>query len=399
MSIATSPSIPLYAPFLTASGIDRFDACNGSALLARVRQESRAATAGTSRHDELLRPGALPAKALAWFGGRDPMYEAAFAVDAEGAASLFLGQYIARAYAVPGPAWIAGTADAVQVIGDVLSVGDLKTGWGQAHGSLPPPEDAGQLLGLAWMAWHVRAARALRDAAAAAAPAGLQSWIANRGDGEIRGWRPARIRLAWFVDHDGKSEVEDAEVHPDDLQRWGVDLARAVVVARNSVPSLARGPYCTHCDRFDACPAQGDAIRRLASIPRGDEPLSPEQLASAYRDLEDAERVCAEARAAFVARVDGADPIPIGQTHELTTIRAHVARIDAGQAARAGVLGARLQECLTVTLTQEGLKRGLGSPRAVEAAMAELDAAGAVNRVPSAPYLKVVRRRRRRGEA
>lgn len=389
----TAGAAPLYDPFLTASGVDRFLFCRGSVLLARVRQESRAAADGTATHADVLRPGSLPGNVLAWFGGRDPMYEAAFACDAAGGGSAFLGQYLERAYRVWGPAWIAGTADCAQIAGDVLSVGDLKTGWGQAHGSLPPPAEAGQLRSLAWLMWRCRADRALRDAATGS----LRTWCPSAAiDREITGWRPSRIRLAWFIHHDGKTDVDDVELHPDDLQQWGSELARAVVVAQSAgVPALARGPYCATCDRFDACPAQGDAIRRLAGVPRSDEALTPEQIATAYRDLEDAERVCEAARAALLARVDGGDPIPVGRTHELVTIRANVARIDAARAVDAGALGERLRGCLTVTLTQEGLRRGLGSARDVAAALEELDAAGAVTRVPAAPYLKIVRRKHR----
>lgn len=400
MDFSTTEPVPTarlgaYFPVLTASGVDRFLACPGSLLLARVRSESACATAGTKRHSDLLRPGFLPDAALAWFG-REPRFEVALAADAAGAAAQYLGQYVERAYAVPGPAWVAGTLDAVDIAEGVLSVGDLKTGFAQAQGDLPLPGESGQLLCGAWLAWRVTAAHRLRRDAEARALA-TDGWLMSAAtDPEIRGWRPRRVRLAWFVDRDGRTAVEDAEVHPDDLAQWGATLARAVQAALGGgTPSLARGPHCGTCDRFDACPAQGDAIRRLAQIPRGDGPLSDEQVAGAFRDLADAERVCEAARAALLARVEAGGPVPVGRTHELTTIRAHVARIDATAAAESGVLGDDLPHCLTVTLTQEGLRRGLRR-RDVDDVVERLDQAGAVQRVPAAPYLKLVRRRHRR---
>ena len=55
-----------YAPFLTASAVDRFLLCPASATLPKVYSESAAATAGTEAHARILRPGGLPASVLRW---------------------------------------------------------------------------------------------------------------------------------------------------------------------------------------------------------------------------------------------------------------------------------------------------------------------------------------------
>lgn len=72
-------------PFITASGIDRFFACRGSALIPRVTSPRSAyADAGVAEHAVKLQRGQLPAKVLAWFGGVDPLYEVAMATDMAG---------------------------------------------------------------------------------------------------------------------------------------------------------------------------------------------------------------------------------------------------------------------------------------------------------------------------
>ena len=152
---------PTYSPLITASGVDRFLACPGGASLARVTSpRSSYADAGTAEHAVRLQRGQLPAKVLAWFGGVDPLYEVAMATDMAGDDSVYVGQYLDRGYpTMPSPYWLAGTSDMLQIVGDVLSIGDLKTGRGQARGALPVPADSGQLRSLAWLAVRLRQKR------------------------------------------------------------------------------------------------------------------------------------------------------------------------------------------------------------------------------------------------
>jgi len=281
----------MFPAIVTSSGVDAFDACIGTVVLPRVRGERSAAVdAGTGEHAERLRLGGLPDKVLAWFGGKEPAYEVAMAADtaldaAGGRASASLGRYLDRGYPLfPTPTWLAGTADMVRVDGDVVSVADLKTGRGQSRGALPPPEEAGQLLSLAWLTSVLAAARR-------------------------PGWRPRRVRLAWWYTSERPDDVEDSEIEADRLFVWADRFCARVAQARAfGALQLQRGPQCQGCAAFDACPAQGGAIRRVAELsgtPEPDGALSPEYLAAAWNDLVAAERITAAAREAIARFVDG----------------------------------------------------------------------------------------------
>ena len=165
------------APFLTASAVDLFRACRYSAIVPKVWEDARGyAQAGTDAHAETLAPGRLPPAFAAWFGD-EPRFESAFAWD--GSSAHHLGDNLQRAYELPDEPselladavlstvkdpessythvavcakdirrlrhlaraagqrrlWLAGTADACSIRGDVVSVADLKTGRRQAAGS------------------------------------------------------------------------------------------------------------------------------------------------------------------------------------------------------------------------------------------------------------------------
>lgn len=369
-----------YRPFLTASGVDRFLACPGSATLPKVYDAtSTAAQRGTDEHFERLQPGRLPEKVLAWFGGKEPLYEVAMAADCatigrdDASTTLYIGQYVERGYPLlTTPTWLAGTADMLGVVGDVLSVGDLKTGRGQSRGSLPSPEESGQLLSLAWMAARLK-----------------RRWIREWSGND---WTPSRIRLMWWMtgdDEDGDGHIVDAEVTWPQLQVWAAKLCREVVLAAGPSPAqLHRGGYCGGCAAFDACPAQGGAVRRvLAGHHGGAAVLSDSDLVAAWHDVKAALRICETASAALEMRVgDGA--VDAGDGHCLRAVRSTTSRIDPAVAAR--VLGDRLLECATLSVSQAGLKRGLGDEAAK--AMQDIEASGGVVKVASQPYLRLVRK-------
>lgn len=367
----------MFPAIVTSSGVDAFDACIGTVVLPRVRGERSAAVdAGTGEHAERLRLGGLPDKVLAWFGGKEPAYEVAMAADtaldaAGGRASASLGRYLDRGYPLfPTPTWLAGTADMVRVDGDVVSVADLKTGRGQSRGALPPPEEAGQLLSLAWLTSVLAAARR-------------------------PGWRPRRVRLAWWYTSERPDDVEDSEIEADRLFVWADRFCARVAQARAfGALQLQRGPQCQGCAAFDACPAQGGAIRRVAELsgtPEPDGALSPEYLAAAWNDLVAAERITAAAREAIQTRVAAAGPVPVGPSHELRLVRSNPTRLDPAVAEQ--VLGERFAECATISISQESMRRGLGVAD-VSGVVAEIEKRGGVIRAASAPYLRVLRRGR-----
>ena len=360
---------PTYSPLITASGVDRFLACPGSASLARVTSpRSSYADAGTAEHAIRLQRGQLPAKVLAWFGGVDPLYEIAMATDMAGDDSVYVGQYLDRGYpAMPSPYWLAGTSDMLQIVGDVLSVGDLKTGRGQARGALPLPQDSGQLRSLAWMATRLRQKRDPQ-------------------------WRPARIRLMWWLTHDVPDDIEDAEISYDDLMSWARKLCQAAT--RQGSLVLSRGPQCSGCGSFDACPAQGGAIRRLLDLgndgAKAIDALTDDQIGAAFVNLEAAERACEVARSALLRRVEDRGEVAVGTEHKLKLIRGSDTKIDLAVAAE--VLGDLFPACVTASVSQAGLKRGLGT-QDIGPKLEEIRLRGGLSTVPKAPYLKIVKRK------
>lgn len=370
-----SSIIQLYPPFLTASGVDRFLTCPGSATLLRVRgDDSAAALAGTEQHAVKLQRGTLPKKVLDWFGD-EPAYELAMAADmaAEGpsAASVrVLGTYLQRGYPdFPGSLWLAGTADMASIVGTVVSVGDLKTGRGQASGSLPRPEDAGQLLALAWLTTVCRQAV---DAT----------------------FRPTRIRLMWWITADRPDDVEDAEISYSTLLDWVSTLrSRATAALANGARQLRRGAHCAGCSAFDVCPAQAGAVKRALEVSgrRSLATMTDADWAAAAVDIAAAERVLATAKQALHLRVMDHGPLVVDDEHELRLVSAAQPRYDVNVAAE--VLGDRFGDCASVSVSAASIRRGLGTED-VGKVLEAIEAAGGVTRVPSTPYLRMVKRKK-----
>ena len=386
-------------PFITASGIDRFLACRGSALIPRVTSPRSAyADAGVAEHAVKLQCGQLPAKVLAWFGGVDPLYEIAMAADLDGDDAIYGGQYLERDYpSLPGPRWLAGTADMLRIDGDVVSVGDLKTGRGQARGALPMPGESGQLLGLAWMAVRLRQKKdRCEECLGKKTINGGECWRCY-GSGLEKGpratlWTPSRIRLMWWLTHDVPDDINDAEITYAELCRWGDKLCEAATKQGTLV--LSRGPQCGGCSAFDACPAQGGAIRRLLDLgsdnARAIEALTDDQIGDAFVNLEAAERACETARAALLRRVEDRGAVAVGATHTLKLVRGTDTKIDLAIAAE--VLGDQFPACVTASISQAGLKRGL-STQDIGPTLEQIRLRGGLSTVPKAPYLRIVKRK------
>lgn len=359
----------MYLPFVTSSGADRFLACTGSAALPKVHDErSIHAAAGVDEHAVKLQPGRLPKKVLDWFGA-EPAYEVAMAADCEGIEARYLGQYIERGYPLmPGPRWLAGTADMIRVDGDVVSVGDLKTGRGQARGSLPSPAKSGQLLSLAWMAIAIKQA-------------------------QDPTFHPARIRLMWWLTADAPDDIDDAEISYDDLMQWVAEFRRKVVMSQtHGALQLHRGPHCGGCGAFDACPAQGGAVRRIAELSgriADSGVMSDADVAAAFQDLQAAKRIVETASEALRLRVEARGEVDVDAGHKLKLVRGTDSKIDAVVAA--SVLGDKFLDCATVTVSQAGIKRGLDT-HDIGGIVEEIRQRGGVVTVPKASYLRVVKK-------
>lgn len=362
------PTAPLYPAIVTASSIDRFFSCPGSARLPRVTEaSSAAAVAGTAEHAARLVPGQLPRRVVEWFG-REPGCEVALAADAlgDGSDAQFLGQFLERGYPLfTTPSFVGGTADVISMTDDVISVGDLKTGRMQARGALLSPDVAGQLLCLAWLA---RQWRRLRTA----------------------DWQPGRVRLMWWITADGRDDLWDAEITAEQLEQFASRLRRTVENALSSGPlSLRRSPHCNYCAAFDACPAQSGAISRLrsgAAVPDSD-------VGAAVLDLQHARKALDSAEQALKIRIErglaSGTLFPVDAQHEVKLIRGSVSRIDTEVAAQ--VLGDRFLDCATVDISRAGIERALGQDAASQAIEAIAEQNGVVT-MPRSPYLRVVKR-------
>lgn len=369
-----------FPPIATASGVDLLLACPASATFPTVQdaESPEVAARGTAEHAERLRLGELPEKVRRWFGA-DPRFEIAAAGDVVPLPEttpqqrfLLVGYDIGRTYPdFERQSWICGSADAARVDGDVLSVMDLKTGRGQARGSLGPPEKSGQLLSLAWILGGVASL--------------------SRPD-----WRPSRVRLSWWTTAEREDDVEDAEIRWDDVEGWVESRLRPVVVsalaAAEHEPSTAlrlrRGSHCTHCRAFWACPAQGGALRRLSGTKGNLAELGTCDLARLWDDLQAGERIVQAAKKSLNQLVRLGD-VDLGDGRELRSSRTTQTRVDPVVAAE--VLGDRFLDCATVSVTQEGIRQALGSD-AAKAQVEAIDRAGGLLRAQTQPFMRVYKK-------
>jgi DNA mismatch repair protein MutL len=101
-------------------------------------------------------------------------------------------------------------------------------------------------------------------------------------------------------------------------------------------------------------------------------------------DLVAAERICATARAALLARVEAGAVATVDDGHALKLIRGSTSRVRTDIAAE--VLGDRFYEAATVSVSQEAIKRVGG-----EAALAAVREAGGIETAPKAPHLRAVK--------
>jgi hypothetical protein len=381
----------IYEPYLSASAIDRYLACSGSAHLARVRSESAAAQAGTEQHEQRLRPGWFPDNLVRWFGAM-PKFEEAYGVDSDTHANLqtdfhgnpfpsppstlFFGAYTNRQYPCPGPGWIVGSADARHCTSTTISVGDLKTGRAQLGGSLGKPANSGQLRTLAYL-------------------------LLRYGQAVKPDWQPSRVRLAWFLDNGSEVAIDDAEIAVDDLRGWGDDLLSKARRTRGAtVPTLSPSSHCDYCPCFDACPVMGGSIRRLLEIAT-EAPLSSDRLIGAFTLVQRAKRE-AESVSRAISSMLAQHGEAIGETHvlKLTSRKARVIDPEKGLAAlteaiaKQGIGDAReiASRCLSQTMTGESIKRGLETDDA-EPIMELLTQAGAITERQSAAFPSLVKRR------
>ena len=82
--------------------------------------------------------------------------------------------------------------------------------------------------------------------------------------------------------------------------------------------------------------------------------------------------------------------VAVGAEHKLKLIRGSDTKIDLAVAAE--VLGDAFPACVTASVSQAGLKRGLGT-QDIGPKLEEIRLRGGLSTVPKAPYLRIVKRK------
>lgn len=277
--------------------------CPGASTLPQIEETERdpaLAEAGVAEHAHVLRPGGLPSNLSDWLCIASPAYEQPFIADFTSGKVTTSTEVSnqSRAYRIENPHATAGTPDAYAVWIDSESklhvrVGDLKTGAGQAAGSLPHPSESWQLryyalVILMWMGWPAATA-----------------------------FGSCRVAF-WTRDHEAERESEpdvslDARQHcwriteselSEDTLRESLDTLCELSerLARGASDVWREGEWCERCPVFRACPVQQSPIRRLGISLEGGSAQSigdatarnlVEALGPARRLVEQAEQVLA----------------------------------------------------------------------------------------------------------
>lgn len=393
---------------VTASQVGRLMACSGGASLIKVSDldNQEASEAGTEAHEKILISDTGTEGAFLWrwlhadFGEHPPdakpglMFSsveyARYMLPLDGGKADHYRPTVAvpvgrlstpRAYrdamrGVPrGTRWIvAGTSDADAYVKHengtyVARLGDLKTGHAQIHaGALEEPQDA----------WQLRTNSVLL-------------WVSLG--------RPKMVlRLAWFCYdvQDKYGWVREAPMifTETDLGHWEVDIVdRMDALARGEgAGEFARGDHCRYCSGFLMCPAQREALSRVAQAPLDDlTKLSDEEIAYLWADLQTAENHTERARKAFTALVERAQQVPVGQGKVLVAARNLNPKWDLDKLKARVKLEYGTDDICKETATLETIRRGIAATgaesEAVETFLKMIEEEGIIHRVATRPFL------------
>lgn len=296
---------------LSASSLQRVDACPASAVLPRATHDSPASDKGNDIHAHLKRLAqGVPvndslqqvpeARRSICAELPDPgrgIAEVAFAYDIETGAARELGRDIERQYGKLAPTEIPGSVDIMRMAGDVIEIDDYKTG----HTEVPPARENLQLHTLALMACRTYGAT------------------------------KARVALVHIRD-DGSTYRDSHDLDAFDLEDIAERLSRLwtrVQIAKKAVaqgkqPDTREGAHCQFCPAKTACPAKVGWLMRLA-VPEGiaqkfDSLLTGTDAAKAYAIVKHADEVLSDLRAKLYAwaRENPID-LPDGKVFGLTT--------------------------------------------------------------------------------
>lgn len=286
-------------PLFTGSSVDAVRRCLGAATLPKVEEDRRdpaLAAAGVAEHAEVLTVKNFPENLESWIRHHYLYFERPFVVDFSLNTSRMLGEghdsELQRrpSYEIRRLTECAGTPDVFSYRIDAdplggkskihLRLGDLKTGAGQASGTLPPPSEAGQLL------FYVVAV--LLEL----------SWPAAT--------KLASCEVAWFTrDYEVERDAEPELPPSKRTHRWKI-TAEAVTedrllefltemeeVTRRLIsldaPVWTTGSHCAGCQGFSACPAQRGPIEQLGVRLAG--PIADESIGALHSAIEAAKRL------------------------------------------------------------------------------------------------------------
>jgi RecB family exonuclease len=248
---------------LTASALQRYDVCPGSAVLPRADSVSEAAHKGHVIHafleavPQVGRDAALAAVPLEYRAACEVIeldelpldalrfaQEVTLAYDVVTGRAREIGRGLTReqAYADLQPTEIGGTADVVGLSADgrTVVVLDYKTGYTK--------------LAEAERNWQLR----------------FLSLASTRAYGAIS----ARVGLI-YVHDDEEPDYHPATLDPFDVDAAALDLRRlydrvefsARAVEAGELPLLTKGAHCRYCPCLAFCPAQTTTLRLLAQDP------------------------------------------------------------------------------------------------------------------------------------
>jgi hypothetical protein len=232
--------------------------------------------------------------------GPDWKAEAAYAYDVETEAVRFLGYDIGRDYGAPQtPSEMFLSIDTSAVVDGVAFVADWKTG----RGRLPPAKQN----------WQLRVAALV---------------VARHSGAEVA--RGALIRIG----EDGLPHLDIAEWDDFELACFASELRalHARLQAPEAVVPVV-GEHCKHCPAFEACPAQGRLIARLASNPEEEAAqavldLTPDTAWRAYERLKAIETVAKRVREALYLYAQQT-PIPLPGGHVFGMVEVEREEFDA----------------------------------------------------------------------
>lgn len=289
----------------TASSLGRSLRCDGSIVLPRAENYSEWADSGNEEHAELANFANLP-PIIAQHIPLRARSEVKLAFDVETGRGRVIGYGADRIYGVLGENEIAGSADVLGEDGDVVVIGDFKTGYADVESAATNPQ-------LAFYA--LAGARAL-------------------------GKERAIVRVIYTK----FNQCDEATLDALDLADFAAQLRGLHQRARRlrssgETPATREGAWCKHCPSKHACASKTGLLVQIAEkglAVIGDVTMTPERARSGYEQIVTLEQLVKDARKRLETYVDDNGPIDLGDGRMFGRyVRNGNERLDGGVAIRA----------------------------------------------------------------